>query len=270
MAPVDLSTAQAAVDSALAEGERLRKTLGRNRDKQVRSDDERSIAKATALAWFGSHRKTLANAVDDVTLQAVDDHYNAILGATDRAAARSTYNEALKALRPLLSALRTTHLSAALAKGKPGPPNVPPSFAKLVPDATMQAALGRRWTECELCIEVGAPLAAIVMMGGLLEALLLARVNAEPNKASVFKAKNAPKEKGTTRPLKEWMLGSYLDVAHELAWITQSAKDVGVVLRDYRNYIHPYKELSHGTMLSKADAVMLWAVCRGIAEQLVR
>lgn len=268
---MEFSTAQGAVDSAIREAERLRKTLGRNRDKQVRVDDERSIAKATALAWFGTHRRTLAQAVDDETLRPMDDQYNLILGATDRAAARSTYLTALKDLKTLLSGLRTNHLSTALAKAKATRTSIPPSFAKLVSDVPMQMALARRWKECELCIEAGAPLAATVMMGGLLEALLLARVNAEPNQSVVFKAKKAPKDRaGKTLLLKEWMLGSYLDVAHELKWITQSAKDVGVVLRDYRNYIHPYKELSHGVTLSKDDAIMLWAICRAISEQLVR
>jgi hypothetical protein len=109
-------------------------------------------------------------------------------------------------------------------------------------------------------------------MGGLLEALLLARVNAEPNKAAVFTAKGAPKEKATGKalPLKEWMLRAYLDVAHELGWISQSAKDVGEVLRDYRNYIHPYKELSHGVVLTTDDAAVLWDVAQSIAKQLVR
>jgi len=44
-------------------------------------------------------------------------------------------------------------------------------------------------------------------------------------------------------------LAAYLDVGHELKWITRSGKDVGVVLRDYRNYVHPEKERAHAVVL---------------------
>ena len=75
-------------------------------------------------------------------------------------------------------------------------------------------------------------MAATVMMGGLLEGLLLARVNKEPNQQHIFTAKNSPKDRktGNPLPLKDWGLKDYIDVAHELKWITVSAKDVGVVL----------------------------------------
>ena len=59
-------------------------------------------------------------------------------------------------------------------------------------------------------------------------------------------------------------------IAHELKWITVAAKDVGVVLRDYRNYIHPQKELSHGVSLTTPDAVILWEIGKSISRQLLK
>jgi hypothetical protein len=109
------------------------------------------------------------------------------------------------------------------------------------------------------------------MMGGLLEGLLLARVHKEANQAPIFTAKAAPKDKnGTPLKLHKWMLADYIGVAHELSWISVAAKDVGVVLRDYRNYIHPHKELAHGVMLRPADALILWGVAKGITTQLLK
>jgi hypothetical protein len=119
----------------------------------------------------------------------------------------------------------------------------------------MQEILKRRWLECTACIAANAPLAATVMMGGLLEGLLLARINRETNKAPIFTAVAAPRDKqNQTLPLKEWTLQHYIDVAHELTWLSATAKDIGVVLRDYRNYIHPHKELTHAISLQKNDA----------------
>lgn len=121
-----------------------------------------------------------------------------------------------------------------------------------------------------VCISYGAPLAATVMIGGLLEGLLLARVNREANKKPVFTASSAPKDRqGQPAPLKEWTLQDDIGVAHELEWITVAAKDVGVVLRDYRNYIHPQKEFSRGVALATPDAVILWEIGKSISRQLL-
>jgi hypothetical protein len=109
------------------------------------------------------------------------------------------------------------------------------------------------------------------MMGGLVEALLLARVHREPNKSPIFGAKMAPQDKASSKtlPLQDWTLRHYIDVAHELGWISRSAKDVSDVLRDYRNYIHPYKQVSHGIVIGDNDARLLWEVAKGIARQLL-
>jgi len=134
----------------------------------------------------------------------------------------------------------------------------------------MQSILGQRWRECVICVNSGAPLAATVMKGGILEGLLLAKINQLPNQAPVFTAASEPKDKaGKTLPLKDWTLKNYIDVAHELKWISTTAKDVGEVMRDYRNYIHPQKELSHGVTLVDADAQMLWEIAKSVIRQVL-
>jgi hypothetical protein len=151
---------------------------------------------------------------------------------------------------------------------KPAPDSAP-SFAA-IPDLLMKHVLMRRWGECVACLAAGAPMAATVMMGGLLESLFLARVNRETNKAPIFTAQSAPKDKqGNAQPLNKWMLGNYIAVAHELGWITQSGRDVSEVLQEYRNYIHPQKELSLQAALTSDDARMLWAVFKAISARLI-
>lgn len=65
------------------------------------------------------------------------------------------------------------------------------------------------------------------------------------------------------------MLGPYFDVGYELNWISNSAKNVAVILRDYRNYIHPEKERSHGVALSPDDAAMFWEVIKTLSRELL-
>ena len=65
-------------------------------------------------------------------------------------------------------------------------------------------------------------------------------------------------------------LNDYISVAHELGWITVSAKDIGHVLRDYRNYIHPQKQLSENVSLGPEDAALFWDISKGISRQLLK
>ena len=146
-----------------------------------------------------------------------------------------------------------------------------PDFAPLAGDVTMRTILTRRWEECQRCIAASAPLAATVMMGGLLEALFVARANLLTDKRPLFTAKCTPVDGKTKKalPLSQWTLRPYIDVGHELKWISSSGKDVAAVLRDYRNYVHPEKERTHGVELTEGDARMFWDLTKHLARQLL-
>jgi hypothetical protein len=109
------------------------------------------------------------------------------------------------------------------------------------------------------------------MMGGLLEALFVARANMMSAKDPLINATSAPKDKATGKTLnyQEWMLDSYIKVGHELHWITESAKHVADVLKEYRNYIHPEKERRHGVILALNDSTMFWQVTKALVRQLL-
>ena len=264
-----MNSAHDAVEAALSDIKRLRQRLKKGKGAQVRSAEEKSIVKATALAWFNNYREIICELVDEELLHEPDNLFKEIISASDHSTSRTVYDNCLKKLSSELPAIREYTLTP---KQKPShTADTPPDFKALVPDPKMRSILERRWHECVNCINASAPLAATVMMGGLLEALLLAKVHREPNKSTVFSSSKAPKDKvtGKTKPLNEWALRNYIDVAHDLEWITSSAKDVGEVVRDYRNYVHPYKELSHGVNLEKSDAILFWEISKNIARQLL-
>ena len=265
-----MNEGQDALDDAIKRCDFLRKLLQKKTTKQVRGEEERDTIKATCLAWFNNQRPKIACQLDARELDAATTTYNALLKASDRAGSRSRYQRSLKKLRAELLDIRSKQMLASPEAGTTA--DAPPSFATLIPDPRMQGVLVRRWDECVTCLRAPAPMAATVMMGGLLEGLLLARINREPNQQPVFTAKGAPRDRktGNPLPLKDWGLKNYIDVAHELQWISQSAKDVGVVLRDYRNFIHPQKELSHGIVLKSDDASILWEVAKSISRQLLK
>ena len=267
-----MKTALESIDAAMRELDSLRKSLKRTNSERVRATDDRALAKATALAWFNDHRPQMPALPDPSMLLTVDDQYNHILVSTEGSVLRSTYLSIVASLKRALVQLRSLLIAQQTSSAVASPSvDRAPDFSPLISDPDMQRILTNRWEECIRCIAGQAPLAAIVMMGGLLEALLLARVNADPNKAPVFRAKSAPRVRGTTTtlPLKEWTLRDFIDVAHELGWISKSAHDVGEVLRDYRNYVHPYKELAHAAELRVPDAALLWGVCKSLSSQII-
>ena len=268
-----MTDAQRAVDSALSEAERLRSSLRKGTSKQVSSDDERRVIKATALTWFNNHRNTVVAALGEDPVLGTDEAYKSMLAAGEKSTLRTRHLASVKRLKEILAKLQSEHaVSLATSQTSPEPtPDTAPLFTTLVPDAKMQAILANRWSECVKCVDGAAPLAATVMMGGLLEGLLLAKINQLVNKAPAFTAKSAPKDKNdNTLKLNEWGLKNYIDVAHELGWISQTTKDIGAVVRDYRNYIHPQKEYSHGSTISSEDARMLWEVAKSVMRQILK
>lgn len=263
-----MTTAMTALQAAITEAGRLEKVLKDGRPRvQVTLTDERALAKATALAWF-NHKQVLLASIGGADTARIDASYKKILVSSERAGARTKYLSILKAIRKELIRLQSECVAMPATPMPTG--DAPPNFAPLISDATMQTILNARWRECTKCIAADVPLAATVMMGGLLEALLLARINREVVKKAIFTAKAAPKDRSNkTKPLSEWMLKDFIDVVHELGWITVSAKDVGAVLRDYRNYIHPQKQLSHNVHLKLDDAKLFWEISKSIARQVI-
>ena len=108
------------------------------------------------------------------------------------------------------------------------------------------------------------------MMGGLLEAMFVARANKMPDKGPLVRAA-APKDRKTGKTLdyQEWMLDYYIKVARELDWISDSARQVADVLKEFRNYVHPAKELKYGVALQYNDSAMFWTVTKTLVRQLL-
>jgi hypothetical protein len=251
------------VGEFLADIDRLRVAL-REAGRQIRSRELLTHIAAVAEAWYRTYR----SATSGFDVKAIDEIVDALRTASDRSPSTEGIRSRLTKLRALVVALRT-RMIAAPPQPADAVTDASPSFAA-IPDPLMQQILTKRWSECVACLGANAPLAATVMMGGMLESLFLARVNREPKKKAIFTAKAAPKDKqGKAYLLKDWGLGDYIAVAHELNWITQPGLAVSAILQDYRNYIHPQKELSKQVSLTPEDARMLWQVLKAIAVRLL-
>lgn len=258
------------IDKATAELDRLGKLVKKSSTNQIRSQDEKEYLKAVSLTWFHTHRTIIVTSLSDSAIADIDTGYRQILEASDISPLRVRCVNLIKQIKYSLQKLRNENITFVTKPVQKSVDTVP-NLSTLITDPEMQRIIASRWDECIKCIEGNAPLAAIVMMGGLLETLLLSKVNHMPNQAPIFIATAAPKnpKTGQTLSLNEWTLRHYIDVGHELKWITQTGKDLGVVLRDYRNFIHPHKQKTYSVVLQQSDARILWEICKNIAGQLL-
>lgn len=266
-----MPTVYESMDAAIDEVADARKRLSAIRTTQVTATDTVASLKATAQTWFHTHRPVVAAALPRLDLADVDRLFAAVLNATAKRAAKRTYSEALKDLKSSLIVARTAALVQLPNPTVAATDDLAPDFSPLAGNQAMREILTRRWHECAKCVMADAHLAAVVMMGGLLEALFVARANKMTDKTPLTNAANAPKDKSTgkTTSYTDWMLDSYIKVGCELKWITESAKDVADNLKEYRNFVHPAKELRYGVTLGLNDSAIFWQVTKALARQLL-
>ena len=83
------------------------------------------------------------------------------------------------------------------------------------------------------------------MAGSTLEGTLLGVANNHPRQ---FNSANAsPKDgAGKVKPFQDWPLNAFIDMAHELCLVQHDTQKFSHTLRDFRNYIHPFQQMSSG------------------------
>lgn len=103
--------------------------------------------------------------------------------------------------------------------------------------------LEARVAETLRCFSANSPLAVIFHCGSILEGLLLGVAISSPkefNQASI-----SPKDKdGNVKQFHQWTLAQLIDIACELGHLKLDVKKFSHALRDFRNYIHPYEQMS--------------------------
>lgn len=117
--------------------------------------------------------------------------------------------------------------------------------SKIGLEGRVSDVLEHRISEIEKCYVGDAPLAAILLAGSTLEGILLGVASKHPKHFN--SATNSPKDKnGKVRMFQDWTLSSFIDVARELRLIQLDTYKFSHALRDFRNYIHPFEQMSSG------------------------
>jgi len=116
------------------------------------------------------------------------------------------------------------------------------SIKNLPIDPNLVPVLESRLAEAHHCLS-SAPLATIFLCGSILEGILLGVALQKPKEFN--QAANSPKDKDKkVKPFHDWSLAQFIDVAHGLGALKLDVKKFSHELRDFRNYIHPYRQLA--------------------------
>jgi len=118
-----------------------------------------------------------------------------------------------------------------------------------------------RLAEARKAMGAGAYLSVIFLCGSVLEAVLLGAAQKEParfNKATA----SAKDGNGGVKRFHEWSLAQFIDVACEIDLLKPDVKKFSHGLRDFRNYIHPYEQMSSGFTPDEHTAKLCFQVLK--------
>ena len=140
-------------------------------------------------------------------------------------------------------------------------------ISQLAVEETLKPVLEARMAEMKSCFKAQAYLSVIFMAGSMLEGILLSLANQNPrafNQSTI-----APKNKeNRVKPFHDWTLNDLITVAYSIGILKQDIAKFSHVLRDFRNYIHPYQQMSERFFPDENTAKICMQVMKGALLQI--
>lgn len=113
-----------------------------------------------------------------------------------------------------------------------------------IQDPKFKRILIRDYVEMNNCIEAKAYKSVLVLSGSIIEALLLEFLT------------NKPPDGYTKSKIDKLRFFELIDLSETISLISKTTKDLSSVIREYRNYIHPSKELRSETEINEDKAII--------------
>lgn len=140
--------------------------------------------------------------------------------------------------------------------GQQAPVELKATMADIIREPRIAALLQRRLDEARTCYANGAHVAAIIMLGSLLEGVLLTVI--EERDASLLRGKK-PDFIG---------LKALIDICHEAGWIDVDVERFSQALREYRNFVHPRAEFREAHTPDCDTLTVSWYVVNSALNDL--
>ncbi|MFD8936137.1 hypothetical protein ACFV0R_12920 [Streptomyces sp. NPDC059578] len=137
-----------------------------------------------------------------------------------------------------------------------GPSELSAAMTDLISDRKMAALLQHRLDEARTCYANGAHVAAIIMLGSLLEGVMV-HVVCERD-ASLLGSTSADKV----------TLDSLIKICHKARWIDADVERFCHELRKYRNFVHPRAEIREAHTPDRYTLDMCWPVVNAVLNDL--
>ena len=119
------------------------------------------------------------------------------------------------------------------------------SIAEIGLESVLSDILQQRIREIEQCFSAGAYLSVILLAGSTLEGILLGLAKKHPQQFNT--SKKAPKDpSGKVKKFHEWSLSCFIEVARDINLIQHDTQKFSHSLREFRNYIHPFDQMTSG------------------------
>jgi len=142
------------------------------------------------------------------------------------------------------------------------------SVSKIGLDGGVSEILEERIKEIERCFGAGAYLSVILVAGSTLEGILLGLAIKNPKSFNSSKA--SPKDSsGQVWPFHRWPLSAFIDVARDIHLIQHDTQKFSHSLRDFRNYIHPYQQMSSGFSPRQQTAKICLQVLKAAIHEII-
>lgn len=141
------------------------------------------------------------------------------------------------------------------------------SVEKIGLEGVVSEILEQRIKEIERCFPASAYLSVILLAGSTLEGLLLGLAVKHPKQFNL--SKSSPKDSsGKVKSFHDWSLSALIDVARDLGLIQYDTHKFSHSLRDFRNYIHPFEQMSSGFSPREHTAKICLQVLRAAIHEV--
>ncbi|WP_433755817.1 hypothetical protein [Nocardia sp. CA-135398] len=136
---------------------------------------------------------------------------------------------------------------------------------RLIGNQQTAETLTKRAGEARICQRNGAYTMAVIAIGSLVEGMLLTMLTERDDRCRNNKFVDS-KGKFATNPHPN--LASLIDTAHACGWIQLDAKTFMHTVRNFRNYIHPGKELADNPDFDNDSVGLCWAPLQAMLNDL--
>ena len=134
-------------------------------------------------------------------------------------------------------------------------------------DQIIASTINLRLDEIKKCLAAEAPLSVIFLAGSTLEGVLLGIALNHPEQFN--QSKSSPKDnEGKVKKFHNWTLNDFIDVAYDLGILKEDVSRFSHELRNFRNYIHPYSQVSSRFNPDKRTAAICWQVLKAAIYQI--